>query len=82
MTLPAGGMKTRVLGSVPMYAVQHGNCPVLVVNPQEYRTGSAAAAAAVADADAGAAAGAADAGAEAAAGGKAGEDAPPSPSAA
>lgn len=28
-----GGFKTWALGTVPMYAVQHGNCPVLVVNP-------------------------------------------------
>lgn len=27
-----GGFKTWALGTVPMYVVQHGNCPVLVVN--------------------------------------------------
>ena len=30
-----GGFKTWALGTVPMYAVQHGNCPVLVVNHPE-----------------------------------------------
>ena len=30
-----GGFKTLALGTVQMYAVQHGNCPVLVVNPPE-----------------------------------------------
>ena len=39
-----GGFRTWTVGTVPMYAVQHGKCPVLVVNPTTESAGEDAAA--------------------------------------
>ena len=39
-----GGFRTWTVGTVPTYAVQHGKCPVLVVNPTTEGAGADAAA--------------------------------------